>query len=67
MDMINIFCINTLPFKLTCVQIQFKGPLGAIGRLLNSRLSNMKLKLEIKDGLKKCVVFLRKCLLFLFL
>ena len=45
MDMIYIFCINTFTFMLTCVQIQFKGPSGAIGRLLNNRLNNMELKL----------------------
>ena len=60
MDMKNIILYKYVYFVLTCVQIQFKGPLREVGRLLSNRLSNMKLKLEIsnvKAGLKKRVFF----------
>ena len=48
---------------LTYVQIHFKGPSRQIGRLLSNIISNVKLKLEInnvKTGLKKYVIFLKK-------
>ena len=32
---------------LTCIQLQFKGSSRDLGRLLNDRLSNVRLKLEI--------------------
>ena len=44
MDMKNIILYKYVYFVLTCVQIQFKGPLREVGRLLSNRLSNMKLK-----------------------
>ena len=34
---------------LTCVQIQFKGQSGEIGRLLSNMISNVKLKFEISN------------------
>ena len=48
MDMKNIILCKYVYFMLTCLQIQFKGPLREVGRLLSNRLSNMKLKLEIR-------------------
>ena len=60
MDMKNIILYKYVYFMLTCLQIQFKGPLREVGRLLSNRLSNMELKLEIsnvKAGLKKRVFF----------
>ena len=48
---------------LTCVQIQFKGPLGEIGRLLSNMISNVKLKFEIsnvKADWKNTFLFLKK-------
>ena len=48
MDMKNIILYKYVYFMLTCLQIQFKGPLREVGRLLSNRLSNMKLKLEIR-------------------
>ena len=44
MDMKNIILYKYVYFVLTCVQIQFKGPLREVGRLLSNRLINMKLK-----------------------
>ena len=41
---------------LSCVQIQFKGPSREITILLRNRLTNMRLKLELRNvgtGLKK--------------
>ena len=66
MDMKNIILYKYFYFVLMCVQIQFKGPLREVGRLLSNRLSNMKLKLEIsnvKAGLKKRI-FLKKIIVF---
>ena len=66
MDMKNIILCKYVYFMLTCLQIQFKGPLREVGRLLSNRLSNMKLKLEIsnvKAGLKKHI-FLKKIIVF---
>ena len=60
MDMKNIILYKYVYFMLTCLQIQFKGPLREVGTLLSNRLSNMELKLEIsnvKAGLKKRVFF----------
>ena len=49
MDMKNIILYKYVYFMLTCLQIQFKGPLREVGRLLSNRLSNMELKLEISN------------------
>ena len=40
--------VDKFTFMLTRVQLQFKDPSREIGRLLNNRLSNVRLKLEIK-------------------
>ena len=48
---------------LTCVQIQFKGPSRAIGKLSGNMITNVKLKLEIsnaKAGQKNTLFFLSK-------
>ena len=40
--------VDKFTFMLTRAQLQFKDPSREIGRLLNNRLSNVRLKLVIK-------------------